>query len=113
MDTGAGAGLWIAHRIVEELKLPINYQAPVIKATLANDQEITSFGVVELTWKVSPGGKRTHKEPFNIFVSDVFDIILGMEYLSEKKIVSFDLTHLVPLEPAAAESQCMFGNYVL
>lgn len=103
MDTGA-IGLWIAYRIVEELGLPVNSTAPAVKAIVGNNEEITSIGTVMATWRVL-NGTRTHTENFNIFDSEYYDVILGMDYLGEKKVVGlFDLTPLMPLQPAAPES---------
>ena len=111
MDTGAGSGLWIAHRIVESLGWPINTQAPEKRAKVANDQMITSQGQVELTWKVVPSGIRTQKNTFNIWDSKSFDVILGMDYLREMEVVAgFNITKLMPLAPAAAESSCTFSK---
>jgi hypothetical protein len=108
MDTGAGRGLWIAYRIVDELDFDVGASEPGQQARVGNDEVITSRGSVKLTWKLARG-TRSFTERFSVFESDHFDVIIGMDFLRLHQVVPyFDLTHLMPLAEARPESAGKF-----
>jgi predicted aspartyl protease len=111
MDTGAGGGLWVAERIVHELSFTIDDTKERTQVIVGSDAVVRSQGTVRLTWKRLQG-MRTFTETFNVFQSDHYDVILGMEFLGRHQIVPhFDLTNLMPMAEAKSETTRKILSY--
>jgi hypothetical protein len=83
-------------RLGKESSISQNFTAPEISD--ASGLSITATGVIELEWKRHPRGNRIHQCHFFVFpTSDQLDIIFGVEYIVQEKLLMVNNDALVPL----------------